>query len=1797
MSLHHRLPAGSFARTLGVRLGRVVVMTLALCSVLQTRGAFGAPVTNPNDPRSWQGASLETFRSLLGYPTRQALIDAGLLDDGVFPPTADYAASFVRPNAPCGAKPPNIAAPTYVGGVQGCSGYSYNTAGYDYSCGDASLQDFAKRGECLDMWWIQDGGDGDVTSGNVWDLGGQSNQVAVFPIIDHGPLPGEAIEYTVYLSNNPGATSIGTNGETQWVRAFLVKVYLEGWHPGWIADGFTTVWQLPSGQTFRYANVVAGGPGALVRDGDDEIDTVIGMTIGGEPVCSRPECNSSVPTILSLPPLTGAPGVAYAYDVNAVEPGNPTLTYQLIEKPFGMSISSVSGLVTWTPADSQVRAHPVEVEARDARGGAARQRFYVDVRTVAASRDTIPPVVTLRVVQGNLELLGDEVALPVGQSVQLRVEASDNVEVTQRILLKDGLPLALDDVGRTTVTLTAVGRFTLLASARDLAGNTASATRYLRGYDPNDDHLPTVVLHAPTMDTTITAPINVVATVTDPVLESYTVDFARADLVDLDNLHLSDPDWVHLGGGTSSVTDAVVGRFDPTILTNDSYVIRVVGQNVNGRIQTRGVIVNVSGDLKLGEFRIAFTDLTIPVTGVPITVTRVYDSRQSRESRDFGYGWSLGLQDARILEVKRNALGYQSLYPGSRVYINTPDGRRVGFTAYSASINCFGFCFATVGLRPDPGVYEKLDIADDKVAVFYQGNYLGGLASGPFDPERYNLTLKDGTVYEYSQAQGLLRVRDLNGNRLEVTTAGVFHYPAGSNTSDRKIDYIRDAQGRITRIIDPDGHALVYGYDAAGDLRTFQDQVNNTSSYAYHAARPHYLQTITDPLGHQAVRTEYDAAGRVVSITDALGNPVTETFDVDARTGTFTDANGNVTRSLYDDRGNVVRKTDPEGGVTEYEFDANNNETLMRDPLGRVTRKEYDGRGNVTRVVDALGNATVTAYNALNKPTSVTDVLGHTNQFSYDAQGQLLELRNAVNDVSTFTRDSRGRVTSVTDFGGHTTSYDYTGACPCGAPSKVTNPDGTFRLYEYNGLGQVTQETDELGRVTVSTYDPQGKLLSVRDPDGHVTVSTYNSALKVSETDPLGRVTHLAYDAANHQTAITDNAGGVTRFEYDAAGNKTALVDPVGNRTEFVYDGNNRLIRQIDPLGKATRSTYDAAGNLARILDRNGRTREFQYDALNRRTREQWLDSTGVVRTMNFTFNALGLMTGASDPASTLTFNFDVLNRLQSSTQSNVPGLADFTLNYTYDDMGNVTSVTDNYGVQVGSTYDARNRLQARSWQGGGIAGALVRFGYDAAGNKTTVQRYSDLAGTQLVGQSAYTFNAEHAITHIRHANAGGAPLLEFEYTRDAAQQITRRLLDTQTTDYTYDATGQLTGANYSDSQPDESFSYDLNGNRTMPGYATGPGDRLLSDDKHTYAYDLEGNLVLRTELVSGASTAFEYDHMNHLTHATSRNLPGVVTQAVSMTYDGLGRRIAKTVGGVVERYIYDGEAPWMDVDGAGQSGCQYLLGDGVDEFIARRKAFGGVQWYVCDNLSSVVAIAESAGTLSSTTAYTAFGQPLEKGGSSLDGRVAFAGREWDGELAMYHNRARVFMPEAARFASNDPQGLDGGDANLYRYAGNSPLSARDPYGEMALGEGSLLARMQQLATAPLIVTRSALMGLSETPLGLSLFSLFQTVGATVAKFGPGARTFFGSGAVKIGAKVVDGMRYATYNTELAGGLPAAARLATSIAGRYVPPAVPVDVGRFVILLRWSTSGPPTLVVVDKVQQVTEVIRFVLTTH
>ena len=84
-----------------VKVSALFVLALAFAS----SSAFAALLTNPNDPRSWQGATVGTFAALyygLDTPAnRQLVIDNQLLDDGIFNSAGYSAATLIQGGGGC----------------------------------------------------------------------------------------------------------------------------------------------------------------------------------------------------------------------------------------------------------------------------------------------------------------------------------------------------------------------------------------------------------------------------------------------------------------------------------------------------------------------------------------------------------------------------------------------------------------------------------------------------------------------------------------------------------------------------------------------------------------------------------------------------------------------------------------------------------------------------------------------------------------------------------------------------------------------------------------------------------------------------------------------------------------------------------------------------------------------------------------------------------------------------------------------------------------------------------------------------------------------------------------------------------------------------------------------------------------------------------------------------------------------------------------------------------------------------------------------------------------------------------------------------------------------------------------------------------------------------------------------------------------------------------------------------------------------------------------------------------------
>jgi RHS repeat-associated protein len=1256
-----------------------------------------------------------------------------------------------------------------------------------------------------------------------------------------------------------------------------------------------------------------------------------------------------VPVITSQPVIAAVANVPYRYELKARDIDGAPLTYTLIDAPDGMAIDE-NGVITWNP--KAFGSYDVAVEVNDGQGGVANQNY-----TLTVGADTEVPKVNLGL---------NSTVLEIGGTLNLQVSATDNVGVQDIDLSLNGTPLTLNpdlpnQVNTTSVTLNQLGLFEVLATATDSSGNIGTKTLQVRVIDPSDKDAPGIVLDMSKFDPLkpVTEVANLIGTISND-LESWRVEIAPVSLIDLNNPAANDPDYITIATGTGNVDNDVLARIDPRLYRNDSYVVRVVAQDYSGNINVQGTVLGLYSETKPGEFRLEYADLSVPLTGIPIQVNRVYSSLDAQFQGDFGYGWNLGLQDAQIQEASRDGrdlsggnfdFGGNAFTVGTRVTLTTPDGRRVGFTFNPTPVggSLFGVLYKPT-FTADPGVYDTLEVDDTSITVERDGSVVLPIFGLGFNPSEYRLKTKEGIVYRYDQYEGLIDITDRNGNKLTYTDAGIF------SSTGQSITFKRDAQGRITEIIDPEGKAIKYSYDAKGDLIGVSDRTNYTTEFEYENPRPHYLTEVIDPLGRSATRTEYDDKGRMVRLIDADGLALDLTYTQGTSSQTVKDPLGNTITRVFDARGNVVQEVDALGGITKRTFDNNNNLLSETDPEGNTMAYTYDSRGNKLSETDGEGNTKRYTYNSRNDILTETDALGNTTTYSYDANGNLTSRKDAIGNVTTYKYGQYGLLTEVVDANSKTSkfSYDYYGNL-----TELTDPTGAKTKFTYDGNGRVASVTDALGAITNYIYDAQGRLIEKADPEGSscgcargITKTEYNAAgEKIAEIDALGRRTEYRYndrgllietilpdatpndltdnprtkneyDAADRLIVTVDELGRKTHYiydklgrqietiypdstpndlsdnprmrkEYDKAGLVIAEIDELGNRTEFDYDKADRMIARTNALGEVTTYTYDADGRQISMTDGLGRTTNYAYDGLDRLLATTYANNA----VMTTTYDPLGRVIAQTDLAGITTeYEYDALGRLTA-----VVDALNQRTEYKYDAVGNLIEQKDANGHITQFEYDSLRRRKAMILPGGQRNETI----HNKIGN---LIRMTDFNGVT----TTYKYNERNWLTEKSFSD--GTPTETFIYTHTG--ELATVTDNRGVTSYAYDERDWLLSRTEPDNRAIQ-YTYDAAGNILSVIVPSGTTaytydalnriDTVIDPDSGVtdYTYDKVGNLI-KTQFANGITENQQYDLLNRLTYLENRNQTGVLS-SYTYTLDAMGNRtkVVENDGRTVE-YTYD---------------------------------------------------------------------------------------------------------------------------------------------------------------------------------------------------------------------------------------------------------------------------------------------------
>ncbi|MEM9808263.1 MAG: hypothetical protein AAF959_23610, partial [Cyanobacteria bacterium P01_D01_bin.56] len=295
------------------------------------------------------------------------------------------------------------------------------------------------------------------------------------------------------------------------------------------------------------------------------------------------------------------------------------------------------------------------------------------------------------------------------------------------------------------------------------------------------------------------------------------------------------------------------------------------------------------------------------------------------------------------------------------------------------------------------------------------------------------------------------------------------------------------------------------------------------------------------------------------------------------------------------------------------------------------------------------------------------------------------------------------------------------------------------------------------------------------------------------------------------------------------------------------------------------------------------------------------------------------------------------------------------------------------------------------------------------------ISRYSDLVANQLVTATSYSYDTLNRLEDITHANSTGTVAF-YNYGYDDASRISQITDIDGTNSYTYDDRDQLIAADYSNAaNPDETYGYDANGNRTNSslhgnGYVTGDNNQLLSDGTYNYTYDDEGNLLTRTEIATGNVRTFTWDYRNRLIAVSDTDTTGNELQRVEYIYDAFDRRISKTVNdSATTHFVYDGSdvlLDFVDPDGAAGSAAatldkRYLHGPAVDQVLAQEDSAGEVNWHLTDHLGTVRDIADNSGNVVNHLIYDSYGNVVSETDPVIESRYLYTGREFDEEIGL----------------------------------------------------------------------------------------------------------------------------------------------------------------------------------------------------
>ena len=927
--------------------------------------------------------------------------------------------------------------------------------------------------------------------------------------------------------------------------------------------------------------------------------------------------------------------------------------------------------------------------------------------------------------------------------------------------------------------------------------------------------------------------------------------------------------------------------YDGYSANTNTYSLSSCGLGMKLNIDQRIVPISTNAN----EYTAGYYYMYRNVHGTDIYLKRSTENSVNHDKDDLGYGYDATIvgTDWKLLDKKDNYVMFN--LSGCIT------------SMYSAETE------ATVNVTYDPGqqyrIHKITDGTGNTLTITRNSNWYvtsitdvyGRYVNFTYDSGNHltKLTYYDGTTVSFTyDADGMLKTVSGTDN----TGVKFTYYEQNPNnpeyylnnrvdtvsetSEDVKTYYVFDELGRVISCFNDYGvDTREYASGETGNLKA--NQLKNTSSFAapvYNMLKNHSFENDTTGwtamtgvtadtdnkyMGYKGVKivgttTDYTRALQNVSITQS----------------------GEYTLSAY------VKVTTPADSkkidLIIYEAGEIFEITRIADTNGEWQRIELTANLNASKThIIALGINGVAA-------TAYFDCVQFEKASSAN-QYNMLENSSLSNTGEGWYTNSPSQVSSVT----------YTDSNP-------TRPDFITKGYRMNG--SISNQSYVLQRVYINKPASQVAFelygYSRADSAPHRPGLLYSLCLEMFLTDGTVERTFKLY---NNISSAWQYA---TKACYVSDANKNKTISYVNACFMYYCNLNSADITgiglSVDTTGKCY--TYDDKGNLTEATSvYNGKVNTNVFNSANELT-ESSSSADGVWKynyktdnehildnvvqedldiKVKYTYNNSNMLTGTTlssiktggtnKTISSSTQYTDDKNHIKSTTDA-----AGNTVNYTYDNMGRVSTVTSGNSKTTYTYYASTHRVQTVTSDTGADSSNAVTYTYDTMGKLTNITR----------GNTVYTIEYDEW-GNQKAVKVGNTYLSTNTYETGNGNLKKNQYGNGNYIDFVYDKLDRL-------------VSKEINGSEQFTQVYNNTGEIAKYNDKVTgvnwkYGYDLIGRL---TDIFGSNGNRYYYTYDSENRIGGLKYIIGNATRSTNYTYKKLGIPNTTTFNNSVKTRVYD---------------------------------------------------------------------------------------------------------------------------------------------------------------------------------------------------------------------------------------------------------------------------------------------------